>query len=328
MNKRQFVQRRQSAWNRFQLLVHNVSLAQKGARSAEQITEFSRLFRELTSDLAVVRSRGWGQELEKYLNDLVGRGHNRLYSAPPGDFRRFLRLITSEFPRIFRANIGYFLVAAFLFFVPFGISWGMIVHDPTLASRIIPGQVLDQFDKMYDESRADDDDSVRRSGFAEARGAMAGFYVYHNVGIALRCFAVGIILAVGTVYTLLFNGIYIGAIAGHVISAGHGDRFLSFVVSHGAFELTAIAVAGAAGLMLGDALVHPGNRTRLESLRVRSLDAVKIAAGAAVMLTVAAVIEAFWSPSSLPSMVKYCVGGLLWVVVFAYLSLAGRRNEN
>ena len=232
-----------------------------------------------------------------------------------------------DFPRLFRANIGYFLAAALLFFAPCGISWGVIAHDPTLASRIIPGEYLTRFDEMYDDSKADAPGSSPETGFSEARGAMAGFYVKNNVGIALRCFALGIILAVGTIYTLLFNGIFIGAIAGHVVSAGHGDKFLSFVVSHGAFELTAIAVAGAAGLMLGDALVHPGNRSRLESLRMRGLDAVKIASGAAVMLMVAAVIEAFWSPSSMPSVVKYCVGGVLWVLVFAYLSLAGRGRQ-
>jgi uncharacterized membrane protein SpoIIM required for sporulation len=132
---------------------------------------------------------------------------------------------------------------------------------------------------------------------------------------------------VGTVYTLLFNGIFIGAIFGHVIATGHSDRLLSFVVSHGSFELTAIAVAGGAGLMLGNALVHPGERTRLESLRVRGLEAIQIAGGAAAMLVVAAVIEGFWSPSAIPSFVKYSVGGLLWVVVIVYLATAGRWEQ-
>ena len=75
--------------------------------------------------------------------------------------------------------------------------------------------------------------------------------------------------------------------------------------------------------MLGNALVHPGQRTRLESLRVRGFEAVQIACGAAAMLMVAALIEAFWSPSPIPNLVKYSVGGLLWVLVFVYLTTAG-----
>ena len=154
---------------------------------------------------------------------------------------------------------------------------------------------------------------------------MAGFYVNHNAGIALDCFGRGILFGLGTVYTLIENGIALGAISGYLISAGHSERFLSFVISHGSFELVAIAVAGGAGLMLGNALIHPGQRTRLESLRVRGLEAIQIACGAAAMLMVAALIEAFWSPSpAIPNFVKYAGGALLWVVVFVYLSTAGR----
>ena len=355
MNKRQFVHRRRSEWKRFEFLVGRLERSRFSAMRSEEIAEFSRLFRELSGDLAVIRSRDWGRDLEDYLNHLVARGHSSFYSAPPADYGRVFQYLTAGFPRLFRANIGYFFVAACLFFVPGGITWAVIQTHPHLASRIVPVQQLDEFDKMYSREAKDetsagsvttstdstagdraakeqgsaqpgDDDKPPdwASGFGEERAAMYGFYVYNNVGIALACFARGILLGVGTVYTLLFNGIGIGAIGGYVMSQGHASRFLSFVVSHGSFELTAIAVAGGGGLMLGDAILHPGQRTRIESLRVRGLDAVQIAAGATVMLVIAALIEAFWSPSGIPASVKYIVGGGLWTVVFLYLALAGR----
>ena len=77
-------------------------------------------------------------------------------------------------------------------------------------------------------------------------------------------------------------------------------------------------------MILGDALVRPGQRTRLEALRTRGLEAIQIACGAAAMLGIAALIEAFWSPAPIPAVLKYSVGGLLWVLVFLYLSVAGR----
>lgn len=343
MNKRQFLRQRRPAWKRFERLVERLERLSIRKLPAAEVSEFSTLFRELSNDLAIIRSRAWGQALVSYLNNLVVRGHSSFYSAPPGNAAYAVRFLTTEFPRLFRANFGYFLTAAILFFVPGAISWAVIQNNPSLASRIIPNEVLDQFDAMYasdsepsageaeegEGTAADEEgDSIWQSGFAEERTAMAGFYVYNNVGIALACFARGVLLGVGTVYTLIFNGIFIGAIGGYILAQGHGERFLSFIISHGSFELTAIAVAGGAGLILGNALIHPGQRTRLESLRVRGLEAIQIAAGAAVMLGIAALIEAFWSPSGVPALWKYIVGTFLWILVFLYLGLAGRGRTN
>lgn len=338
MNQRQFVRERQEAWRRFEHLVNRLQRRSFRKLPAGEIREFSRLFREVSGDLAVLRSREWDRRLVEYLNGLVARGHNVFYRAPPGNMAACVRFLTAGFPRLLRANCGYFLVAAVLFFLPGGISWGIIQNDPSLASRVIPDRYLEQFDAMYSDGGApsaendasgndesgDEEEPVWNGGFGEERAFMAGFYVRNNVGIALACFARGILLGVGTVYTLLFNSIFIGSIGGYVVSQGGAERFLSFVISHGAFELTAIAVAGGAGLMLGDAILHPGQRTRKEALLVRGVEAVKIATGAAVMLLIAALIEAFWSPSGVPVTFKYVVGTALWVLVFLYLALAGR----
>lgn len=318
MNKRQFLKQRRKSWHEFEVLLTR--------RRTEKVTTFSRLLRELSSDLATIRSRDWGQDLVDYLNALVARGHSTFYSAPPTNFSPMVRFLTAGFPRLFRKRINYFLVAAVLFFVPGGLAWAVIQLNPTLAPRLMSPEQLEQYDAMYSERPHPDgdDDDTGWFRFGEERAAMAGFYVQHNVGIALQCFARGILFGVGTIYTLLYNGIAIGAVGGYLVAQGHGSRFLSFIVSHGSFELTAIAVSGGAGLMLGDALVHPGNRTRLEALRVQGLEAVQIAGGAAVMLVIAALIEGFWSPSPIPAMFKYSAGGVLWLLVFLYLGLAGR----
>jgi uncharacterized membrane protein SpoIIM required for sporulation len=99
------------------------------------------------------------------------------------------------------------------------------------------------------------------------------------------------------------------------------------VSGHGPYELTAIAISGAAGLLLGKALIAPGRRTRLAALRVNARDAVTLVGGAALMLLLAAAVEAFWSGSGGPSGLKYGVGAVGWVLVALYLGLAGRRAE-
>ncbi|QDV21055.1 hypothetical protein Pan153_57370 [Gimesia panareensis] len=338
MNKHKFIQERRPQWKRFEEFLQNSSRRSLSKLEAEQITEFSQLLREVSHDLATIRSRGWGHDLISYLNDLVARGHNLFYGAPPTNIAGFYRYVSIDFPRLFRANIGYFLTACLLFFLPLGISWYVVQNNPSLATRVIPEEMMTRFDQMYSDQKDTESENAKEdeteseeefggSSFGDERATMAGFYINNNVGIALKCFALGILLGIGTVYTLLFNGIFLGAVSGYIISQGHGERFLSFVISHGSFELTAIAVAGGAGLMLGNALIHPGQRTRFQSLQVRGLEAVQIAGGAAVMLVVAALIEAFWSPSAVSPMLKYIVGSVLWLIVFLYLAFAGLQSD-
>jgi uncharacterized membrane protein SpoIIM required for sporulation len=328
MNKRQFLRQRRSAWRQFESLLRTLSGVTLKRMRAKEISVYSRLLRELSNDLATIRSRDWGQGIVSYLNALVARGHGAFYAAPPTEFSPIVHFLTAGFPRLFRRRIGFFVTAAVLFFVPGALAWTVIQTNPSLAPRLIPAEQLEQYDTMYssgeEDAEKEDEASDGWFRFGEERTAMAGFYVQHNVGIALQCFARGILFGIGTIYTLLYNGIAIGAVGGYVVASGHGDRFLSFVVSHGSFELTAIAVSGGAGLMLGDALVHPGSRTRLEALRVQGLEAVQIAGGAAAMLVVAALIEGFWSPAPIPAVFKYSAGAVLWTLVVLYLGLAGR----
>ncbi len=321
MNKRDFVEHRRPAWSRFQQMLDGLECRSFRKMSGAHLREFSRFFRELAHDLALVRSRGWGEGLETYLNDLAARGNNVFYQAPPGRMSRFLDFLAGGYPRVFRKNAAYFWSAALCFFLPMLIAWAVVQNSPGLAHRVMEPAQLQRMEDMYgSDNEAEPGELI----FAEERATMGGFYVYNNVGIALCAFAAGLLFGTITVYVLVSNGIIIGTIAGYLISQNHGNAFLSFVISHGAFELTAIAVAGGAGFMLGGALLHPGRRTRLENLQVRGREAVQIAGGAVVMLLIAALLEAFWSPTAIPPIIKYTVGTILWALVALYLLLVGR----
>ena len=334
MNKRDFLNQRQQAWSRYETLLTRLGRKRKRANSRE-VTEFSRLFRELANDLATVRSRNWGAQLETYLNHLVSRGHNAFYVAPPGYVQKAIEFLTAGFPRLLRANIWYFAIASFLFFGPLAASWIVVQNNPHLATRILPEAQLEMAKFMYrkrDDSQRNLTDEEKRAeaeSYRQQRSEMAGFYVYNNTGIAFKSFATGIFLGIATVYVLLFNGIAIGAVAGYVMAEADPERFLSFVITHGSFELTAIGVAGAGGLILGNAILHPGNKTRWESLCDRGIDAIQLGIGAGVMLLIAAMIEGFWSPLPfIPAVVKYVVGTAAWIVVALYFILAGRGDTS
>jgi uncharacterized membrane protein SpoIIM required for sporulation len=194
-------------------------------------------------------------------------------------------------------------------------------RDPGFILHLLDADNVQQFDAMY----SDDADAFGRTRSAGDDWQMFGFYVMHNIGIGFRCFAAGIFAGVGSAALVVFNGIQIGAVGGYLIGAGHAQNFLSFVVTHSAFELTAIVLAGAAGLRLGYAWIAPGRHTRLEALRLAARHAVVIVYGVIGLLLIAAAVEAFWSSARwIAPAVKYGVGGACWVLVLAYLGWQGR----
>ena len=157
---------------------------------------------------------------------------------------------------------------------------------------------------------------------------MFGYYIMNNIGIAFQTFASGLLFGLGSLFFLLFNGLLIGAVSGHLSQIGYGEPFWSFVIGHGAFELTAITLAGAAGLQLGWALIAPGRHARSEALRLAAAQAVKLVAGVVIMLLIAAFVEAYWSSMTLASSsLKYWVGAALWLLVAIYFLAVGRGTH-
>ncbi|MEO0813857.1 MAG: stage II sporulation protein M, partial [Myxococcota bacterium] len=157
---------------------------------------------------------------------------------------------------------------------------------------------------------------------------MFGFYIRNNVGIGFRTFAGGIFAGVGSLFFLIFNGVFFGGVFGHLYQVGFADTLTTFVIGHGSLELTAITFCAAAGLRLGWSWIAPGNHTRFDSVRIGAGRALPILYGATLMLFLAAIVEAFWSSSVLiPREVKWGVGGLGWILLCAYFVLGGRRGS-
>lgn len=325
MNRERFIRQRRADWQQYETLLTKMKHSRMSRWTGDEISKLSGLYRSLCYDLSLVQSREWGARLEQYLNDLVAQGHNCLYRSPPRSLDTVLRFLSDGFPALLRQRKHFFFVALALFTVPFVIAMIVAAVNPVLAEQLVDKANMEAAGSSYSKKLYSEGDQA----YAAERTFMAGFYVWNNVGIAFQCFARGALFGIGTVVTLLFNGMTLGAISGYLINQGSGDNFFSFAISHGSFELTAIVIAGAAGLLIGWGMVHPGEHSRVESLRVHGLDAVKLGSGAAFMLTIAALIEAYFSPHpAIPHAVKYFVGTLLWVLVGCYLMFGGRGTFN
>jgi uncharacterized membrane protein SpoIIM required for sporulation len=322
-----FVARRQAEWNELDALVRTARTRGLRGMAPARIVSFSPLYRDACADLARAQSARYSAALVDYLQALTAGAHAVLYGGPrrtegwsaaAGGSR--LRLALAIFPRAVRRHRVAMLVAFLLFFVPFFGGLLATLAVPDFALRIVPESLLRPLADAY------------RHGFASARGTgadaeMAGFYVSNNVGIALRCFATGLVFGLGSALYLVENGLATGAILGHVASHGGGSNILTFIVGHGSLELTAIVLAGGAGLAMGWSLVAPGDRTRLASLRATARSVVPIVFGATIMLFMAAAIEGFWSASPVPAPVKRLVGASMFVLVLLYILLAGRGSR-
>jgi uncharacterized membrane protein SpoIIM required for sporulation len=171
-------------------------------------------------------------------------------------------------------------------------------------------------------------DSIGRMRTASTDWIMFGYYIRNNVGVAFQCFAAGLFAGVGSLFFLAYNGAFGGALAGFLTERGLSSTFYSFVATHSSFELTAIVIAGGAGLKIGHSLLAPGRLTRTQSLVEATRTSAVLLYGVTAMLLIAAAIEAFWSSASwLPPGVKYTVAALCWTTVLAYLVLQGRRAD-
>ena len=286
-----------------------------GARAAA-------LYRQACEQLALARARSYPAHIVDRLEDLTSRAHQLIYQQREFGLGRLRRLINVDFPSAVRHHRAYVAVAAATFLLP-TILVGLLVYSrPEMILSVVDPDTAAEFEQMYSPGA----DSIGRTREARTDWTMFGYYIRNNVGVAFQCFAGGLFAGLGTLFFLAFNGAFGGALAGYLTGRGLSSTFYSFVATHSAFELTAIVLAGAAGLRLGHALLSPGRRTRRQSLVEASRESMVLIYGVTGMLLVAAAVEAFWSSATwIAPAVKYGVAAVCWLAVLGYLTLQGRH---
>lgn len=308
MKQSQFVKGNQARWQTFEELC---------ATSGKQTlpVNFAQLYRQICNDLAIARSRHYSPSLIEKLNAFVTAGQSHLYR---GD-KLSISTIYSLFKQSFMAGLfenRYYLWLSFLAF--FGLALGVylwVLFDPSAVYHFLDVQSLKKIEHMYDPSGSVQQDE-RTSG---SNVLMFGVYIYNNIGIAFQMFGGGALFGFGALLPLLFNSFYFGAISAHIVHLGYQETFFSFVITHGSFELTAIAIAGAAGCKIGFNLLNPGQYSRGYAVKKSGKAVLPLIVGAFVMLVIAAIIEAFWSPLDIPNFFKYIAGSLCWFYVLRVL---------
>ena len=323
MKQHLFEQRHGADWQRF---AERLDMLEKGKAERRDCESFAADYRHLCQHLALAQERGYSSHLIDQLQRLAMRGHQQFYRHRSHLGAQIISFILAGFPQLVRREWRAVLAGSALFFGSL-IGMGLLTWlFPDLIYSLMDPEQVRQMEEMYDPA-------ARRLGhFAERDSGddwmMFGYYIMNTIGIAFQTFASGLIFGLGSLFFLLYNGLVIGAVAGHLTRIGYSETFWSFVIGHGAFELTAIAFAGAAGLKLGWALLSPGRLGRGEALRQAAGKAIQLVAGVILFLLIAAFIEAYWSSMTYTTpTVKYWVGAVLWLLVITYFVFAGRKRH-
>ena len=291
------------------------------SKDVEHIEKLPYLYRQVCHDLALAKQRRYTPDLIEHLNQLVMRGHHRLYRKTARYRYRWTHFLLIGFAQVLRRNASFVYLSLALFCLPALVLGTLCYYDEEMIYSVMSYGQVQGLENMYDP----DAKVIGRERESDTDLMMFGYYIKHNIGIGFRMFAGGVIFGVGALFFIVFNGVFLGSVAGHLTQLKFSQTFYPFVIGHGAFELTAIVFCGAAGLMLGYALISPGQYRRVVALKMAAKDAIKIMYGATLMLIIAAFLEAFWSSSTvIPADVKLAVGTGLWIIVISYCVFSGR----
>ena len=311
-----FINERKTVWQRLEELLQLLDRMTLRRLHREEVRELGRIYRRTASDLAIARAESRDPRLVNYLNSLVIRAHGRIYRADAQGGARIRDFFARDFPQAFRRTWRYTATAFGVFLLFSSIAFFGTRHDPDFSEfaginpffrEVVINNRTHWWEKLNDANQI---------------GSTQIFT--NNIRVTFYAFALGAIFGLGTLYILAFNGASFGAIIALTYRAGFGNDLLSFVVGHGVIELSCIFIAGGAGLLIGTALLMPGDLSRGDALKSRGMEAVRLIVGCVPLLVLAGIIEGFISPQPISPVIKIGIGAMTGIALYSYLLLAGR----
>jgi uncharacterized membrane protein SpoIIM required for sporulation len=294
------------AWERLAALVRRRRL--DGAEADELV----RLYQEVATHLSTVRSAAPDPVLVTRLSDLLTRARARISGAHDPAWADVVRYVVVTVPAaLYRVRWWTLGVTVAFLVVAFVAGWRVATVPDALAAMGTPSQRQEYVNNAF-------------SSYYDPGASFAAMVWTNNAFIAAQVWALGI-TGIGPVYVLFQNAVGVGAAGGMMAAYGQLDTFLQLIAPHGQLELTAVFVAGAAGLKTFWAVVDPGPRRRSAALAQEGRALVTCAVGLAGALLVSGLIEGFVTGSSLPWWLKIAIGTLALAGFWAYVIFLGAR---
>jgi uncharacterized membrane protein SpoIIM required for sporulation len=316
-----FVVANQTGWTRLQELTKLARSAKSTRRlSPGDLDELLSLYQRCGTNLAHARVvYAADAALVSRLTLLVGDAHAAIYGQHDGEaIRSVSRFVTETFPAAIISLRRYILIAALLMFVPWAVFQVWLAISPRAFDLVAPDAVKQayishDFESYYSSQPAQN---------------FATQVFLNNVRIAFLAFAAGILLCVVTAALLAYNGATGGMAGGLFTHVGESGRFWGLILPHGMLELSAVVVAGAAGLRIGWAIIDPGDRSRFEALTEESRSSGNVLIGLIAAFLLAALVEGFVTGRPWSTPIRIGIGAGVFLAFWGWTILFGLRAEN
>lgn len=304
-----WLDKRKPYWNRLEQLLDQSTRRGVSSLGRSELQEVGLLYRQIAADLAALREDRGSVHFARYLNQLLARAHNIIYSAHKASPYAIVRFFAVSYPRIFRSLLRYVQIAVLIFAASATLGAAFTLQDPDFKLSILGPQMVQTIEKR----------EMWTHSIVGIKPLASSAIMTNNLSVAFTTFALGITAGLGTIYMLIFNGLLIGVIGMACHLSGMSLQLWEFVAPHGVLELPAIFLAGAAGLRVAAGLLFPGYLPRRESLVRAGTEAVQLLLGSIPILVIAGIIEAFVSPTGLAMGLKFSMAAALFALLLAYL---------
>ncbi|WP_134684459.1 stage II sporulation protein M [Brevibacillus migulae] len=287
--------------------------------TAEEIDQMTTLYKKVSSHLAFMRTYYPQDETTLYLNQLTAQAHNVTFKQAYSSPNRLWQFFQTYFIRLIEARLGFIGIATLLFLLGGAFGFASVYTDPLNLYAILPAEIAENVDP---HRLGEGHDQINSP-------VISTTIMVNNMQVAMLAFVSGITFGLFTLYLLLYNGLIIGALAALFLHAGKTYEFWAYILPHGIIELTAIFIAGGAGLYMGYRMLVPGRFSRKHQLLQAAKESAQLLLGTLPLFVIAGVIEGFVTPSALSLEVKYLFAGLtLLLLLAAYLYGTLRKSQS
>lgn len=310
MKEEQFIKTNSNIWRELEDLSFAINKKGIKALPSKDVKKFLSIFRQCSHHLAYARTHYPEGNTVSYLNSLISKCHSHVYAVKKFSPSELFKYIGIEFPTLLKKN-RLFILASFGFFA-FGIilSLLMVFHNSNNAGIFLPQNLIEGAGK-----------AKPGGGSNWNYPLMSSYIMTNNISVSLRAFVFGITLGLGTIYVLFSNGTTLGALTALVYLQGNPKNFWSLILPHGVFELTAIFISGAAGLIIAKSILIPGEYSRKHALIDGAKKAISLIIGVIVMLIIAGTIEGFFTPLNISENIKLAFAGVTAVILAVYFAI-------
>ena len=307
MRETQFISQNEDNWREFE---------EELGKKEKDPDKLSRLFTEITDDLSYSRSFYTNRSVRYYLNGLAQQIFLGIYKNNKKKKKAFLTFWVEELPSIIYQSRFDFLISFILFALSVAIGVFCAAENPDFVNKILG----DRYVEMTLKNIESGDPLAVYKDTEELQMSLQ--ITFNNLVVAFRTFILGIFLGIGTLASMLYNGIMIGCFHYFLFDHGIVKETLLTVWQHGTLEISAIIIAGASGITVGRGWFFPGTYTRLQAFKYSAIRGMKIFIGIAPIIIMAGFIEGFITRhTELPDVVRIMVIVLSLVIILGYYIL-------